>query len=390
MKEIKGVKMMIIQSKRVWVATQFLPMQLEIENNKIKAIHAYDTLKVDVDYGTNRIVPGFIDVHIHGGFGYDTNEPIFEGMQMLQSRIIEEGVTSFLPTTITQSEEVLTAALENVAKVIENPAVGANILGVHFEGPYLNMKYKGAQPGEHIVKPSIEQFKRFQAAAKGNIKLITMASEEDDNFELLHYLNETGVVASLGHTGATYEEALLGFANGVKSITHVYNGMSAYHHRDMNVQGASLRVHDVFGEIIVDGNHAHFAAVNNYMVAKGKDRVILITDALMAKGSPAGSEFIFGGHPIKVLPSGAAWLMDGNSLAGSTLRMNRGVQNIIEHVGLDWEYAINASSLNPARLLRVDDHKGYLKAGYDADFVVLNDDFDVVATYVLGQALYQG
>ncbi len=123
------------------------------------------------------------------------------------------------------------------------------------------------------------------------------------------------------------------------------------------------------------------------MTAKGKDRVILITDSLLAKGSPAGSEFIFGGHPIKVLDSGAAWLMDGDSLAGSTLRMNRGVQNIIEEVGLDWEYAVNASSLNPARLLRVDDHKGYLKAGYDADFTVLNDDYDVVSTFVAGEQL---
>lgn len=378
---------MIIQSKRVWVATQFLPLQLEVEEGKIKAVYSYGTKAVDQDFNNDRIVPGFIDIHIHGGFGYDSNIPDPEGLRMLQSRLVEEGVTSFLPTTVTQSEEVLTKALENIASVYEDQAKGASILGVHFEGPYLNMDFKGAQPGEHIVKPTVEQFKHFQNAAKGLIKVITMATEEDEDFALTHYLNETGVVVSLGHTGATYEEALLGFANGVKSITHVYNGMSRYHHRDVNVQGASLRVHDVFGEIIVDGNHSHFASVNNYMTAKGKDRVILITDSLLAKGSPAGSEFIFGGHPIKVLDSGAAWLMDGDSLAGSTLRMNRGVQNIIEEVGLDWEYAVNASSLNPARLLRVDDHKGYLKAGYDADFTVLNDDYDVVSTFVAGEQL---
>lgn len=378
---------MIIQSKRVWVATQFLPLQLEVEEGKIKAVYSYGTKAVDQDFNNDRIVPGFIDIHIHGGFGYDSNIPDPEGLRMLQSRLVEEGVTSFLPTTVTQSEEVLTKALENIASVYEDQAKGASILGVHFEGPYLNMDFKGAQPGEHIVKPTVEQFKHFQNAAKGLIKVITMATEEDEDFALTHYLNETGVVVSLGHTGATYEEALLGFANGVKSITHVYNGMSRYHHRDVNVQGASLRVHDVFGEIIVDGNHSHFASVNNYMTAKGKDRVILISDSLLAKGSPAGSEFIFGGHPIKVLDSGAAWLMDGDSLAGSTLRMNRGVQNIIEEVGLDWEYAINASSLNPARLLRVDDHKGYLKAGYDADFTVLNDDYDVVSTFVVGEQL---
>lgn len=381
---------MIIQSKRVWVASQFLPLQLEIEDKKIKAVHAYGTKEVDQDYGNHKIVPGFIDIHIHGGYGYDTNEPYPEGLKMLQSKLPNEGVTSFLPTTVTQSEEVLLKALANVREVEKEKSPGAQILGVHFEGPYLNIDFKGAQPGEHIVKPSVEQFKKFQEAAGGLIKVITMATEMDDNFELTHYLNDTGVVVSLGHTGATYEEALLGFANGAKSITHVYNGMSRYHHRDVNVQGASLRVHDVYGEIIVDGNHAHFAAVNNYMRAKGKDRVILITDSLLAKGSPAGSEFIFGGHPIKVLDNGAAWLIDGDTIAGSTLLTNVGVRNIIEEVGLDWEYAINASSINPARLLGVEDRKGYLKAGYDADLVVLDDAYDVVSTYVLGECVYTG
>ena len=135
---------MIIQSKRVWVATQFLPLQLEVEEGKIKAVYSYGTKVVDQDFNNDRIVPGFIDIHIHGGFGYDSNIPDPEGLRMLQSRLVEEGVTSFLPTTVTQSEEVLTKALENIASVYEDQAKGASILGVHFEGPYLNMDFKGS------------------------------------------------------------------------------------------------------------------------------------------------------------------------------------------------------------------------------------------------------
>lgn len=380
---------MIIQSTRVWVATQFLPLQLEIENKKIKAVHNYDEKPVDHDYGNDRIVPGFIDIHIHGGYGFETNEGDEEGLRNLQMRLLEEGVTGFLPTTITQSEEVLTGAVKNVAHVIKNPSKGANILGIHFEGPYLAMEFKGAQPGEHIVKPSIEQFDRINQAADGQIKVVTMATEEDDDFKLTRHLDSQGIVVSLGHTGATYQEAILGFANGARSITHVYNGMSRFHHRDPNVVGASLRVQDVYGEIIVDGNHSDFNNVNTYMRAKGKNRTILITDALKPKGMPVGTEFMFGGHPVKILENGSAWLMDGNALAGSTLMTNRGVQNIIEKANLDWEHALNAASTNPATLLKLDDHKGYLHAGYDADITVLNNDFDVMATYVGGELLYK-
>lgn len=387
---MKEGTVMIIQSTKVWLASQFLPIQIELEGSKIKAIHSYNSKAVDKDFGDMRIVPGFIDIHIHGGYGFDTNDAYESGLINLYENLPKEGVTSFLPTTITQSEEVLTKALQNVAAVKEKQVSGARILGVHFEGPYLNVAFKGAQPEECIVKPDVEQFKRYQEASNNLIKLITMACEKDEDYKLMNYLTSQDIVISLGHTGATYEEALLAVGNGAKSFTHVYNGMSRYHHRDVNVQGASLRFHDVYGEIIVDGNHANFAAVNNYMVAKGKEKVILITDALIGKGEPIGSEYIFGGHPIKIAENGSAYLQDGTgSLAGSTLLTNIGVKNIIEKVGLDWEYALNAASTNPATLLGLDNSKGYLRAGYDADIVVLQDDYNVACTFVLGEIAYE-
>ena len=161
---------MIIQSQKVWIADQFIPAQVEMENGKIIRVAPYGAKQPDVDYGDKRILPGFIDVHCHGAYEFDTNYAEEAGLRNWAKNIVSEGVTAFLATTITQSEEVLTKAVANVAKVMEEGYEGAEILGVHFEGPYLDMKYKGAQPEEHIVKPTIEQFERYQAAAKGNIR----------------------------------------------------------------------------------------------------------------------------------------------------------------------------------------------------------------------------
>ena len=164
---------MIIQSKKVWLADQFLGAQIEVEDGKIVNIYEYDEKPVDADYGEQRILPGFIDLHCHGSYGFDTNDAEEEGLRYWVKNIVNEGVTALLPTTITQSEEVLTNALKNVAKVVRDGYTGAEILGVHFEGPFLDMKYKGAQPEQYIVKPSVEQFKKYQEAADGLIRYIT-------------------------------------------------------------------------------------------------------------------------------------------------------------------------------------------------------------------------
>lgn len=381
---------MIIQSKNVWIGNKFMPCQIEIEKEKIAAIHKYNSKNVDKDYGERKIIPGIIDIHIHGGFGIDTNDASEEDMRKLQIGLAAEGVTGFLPTTITQTEEVLTRALKNVAKVHKNQAKGSEILGIHFEGPYLDFEFKGAQPPECIVPPSVEQFKRFQDAADGLIKVITMACEHDPNYELTHYLAENGVCVSQGHTGASYEDALIAIGNGARGFTHTYNGMSRFNHRELNVVGASLLTRDTYSEIIVDGNHASYDAVKLFMLAKGEDHSILITDAIIGKGMPIGSKFMFGNHPIQIKENGSAYLLDSptNSLAGSTLQSNIGIKNIIEKVGLNWEYAIKSASTNPAKYLRIDNEYGFIKANYKASIAVLNEDYSVEATYVKGECVY--
>ena len=234
---------MILQSRRVWIGGQFLEAQLEIQEGKIQGVYPYGTKGADQDYETKRVVPGFIDVHTHGAYGFDTYDGEPKGLREWMRRIPEEGVTGILPTTVTQMPDVLTKAVANVAAVVEDGYEGAEILGIHFEGPYLDMDYKGAQPPEAIAQPSVEQFQMYQKAARGLIRYITLASEHDKDFALTKYCRSTGVVVSMGHSSATYEQALMGIANGAVSMTHVFNGMTPFHHRNPGLVGTAMRVY---------------------------------------------------------------------------------------------------------------------------------------------------
>ena len=375
---------MIIQSKKVWIADQFTPAQLELENGIIKEIYPYNEKEVTKDYGDLRILPGFIDIHCHGAYGFDTNDANPEGLRKWAKGIVDEGVTSFLATTLTQSEEVLTNAVSNVAKVVEEGYEGAEILGIHFEGPYLNKAHKGAQPEEYCVKPNIEQFKRYQKAAHGLIKYITMAVENDEDFTLTKYCSQNNVVVSIGHSNATYEQAVQAYAHGARSMTHVYNAMTPFTHRANGLVGGALRIRNMYGEIICDGNHSTLAALNNFFTSKGPDYSVMITDSLMCKGFPVGTKFDFGGQEVVIYPDGSAHLVEAGNLAGSTLNVNKGLKILIEDALVPVNYAINACTSNPARCLHVDDRKGTIGVGYDADLVVLDRDYEVVQTYCKG------
>ena len=375
---------MIIQSKKVWIADQFTPAQLELEDGIIKEIYPYNETEVTKDYGDLRILPGFIDIHCHGAYGFDTNDADPEGLRKWAKGIVDEGVTSFLATTLTQSEEVLTNAVSNVAKVVEEGYEGAEILGIHFEGPYLNKAHKGAQPEEYCVKPDIEQFKRYQKAAHGLIKYITMAVENDEDYALTKYCSQNNVVVSIGHSNATYEQAVQAYAHGARSMTHVYNAMTPFTHRANGLVGGALRIRNMYGEIICDGNHSTLAALNNFFTSKGPDYSIMITDSLMCKGFPVGTKFDFGGQEVVIYPDGSAHLVEAGNLAGSTLNVNKGLKILIEDALVPVNYAINACTSNPARCLHVDDRKGTIGVGYDADLVVLDRDYEVVQTYCKG------
>lgn len=378
---------MRIQGKKIWVAGQFMAAELVIEEGRVIQVLPYGKKPADVDYGDNRVLPGFIDVHTHGAYGYDTNDGEPQGLRDWMRRIPEEGVTSILPTTVTQMPDVLEKAVANVARVVEEGYEGAEILGIHFEGPYLDMEYKGAQPPEAIAVPSVEQFKMYQKAARGLIRYITIAPEHDPEHALTRYCVSHGVVVSMGHTSGTWEDAMLGIANGATSMTHVYNGMTPYHHRKPGMVGAAMRIRDIYGEIICDGCHSHLAALNNFFTAKGRDYAIMISDSLRAKHCPPGGNYQLGGHDIEIGEDGLARLKGTDTIAGSTLSMNRGLKILVEEAMIPFDAALNSCTINPARCLGADDRKGRIAAGYDADLVVLDKDYHVLQTWCRGKAM---
>ena len=377
---------MIIQSKNVYVSGVFAACQIEVCDGKIVQIYPYGTKEVDADYGEDRVIPGMIDVHCHGGLGFDTNDANVEGLVKWAKGLLQEGITGFCPTTVTQSEEILTNAVANVAKVVKEGYEGAEILGIHFEGPYLNMKNKGAQPPEYIVTPNVEQFKKYQEAANGLIKIITMATENDPDFALTRYCAAHDVNVSIGHSGATYDDAVLAVLNGANGMTHTYNGMNGLHHREPALVGAAMNLKDTYAEIICDGNHVVWPAIRALITSKGRDYCIMIDDALCAKGCAPGY-YELGGNAIEIRANGSAYLQGTNTLAGGTLKFNKGLQNLVEKVMIPIDWAINMCTINPARYLGVDDHKGKIMAGYNADMVVLDRDYEVVQVYAKGKAV---
>ena len=213
-----------------------------------------------------------------------------------------------------------------------------------------------------------------------------MATETDEDFALTHYLKDHGVVVSIGHSAATYEQAVMAYAHGARSMTHVYNGMSPFNHRENGLVGAALRLRTMYGEAICDGNHSTLAALNLFFMSKGPDYAIMVSDALMAKGNPVGSRMIFGGREIEIYPDGSAHLVVEGNLAGSTLKLNNGLRILVEEAMVPFNYAINACTCNPARCLGLDDRKGTIGVGFDADLVVLEADYSVAQTYCLGKA----
>lgn len=379
---------MIIQSKRVWIEEQWAEAQIEILNEKINRIYPYNTKEVDIDYGNQRIYPGFIDTHCHGAVGFDTNEADEDGLKRWLKVAVKEGVTSLCPTTITQGEAVLTKALKNVVKVAAEKNEGAQIVGVHFEGPYLCVKYKGAQPEEYIVKPDIAQYKRYEEASNGMIKIMTMAVENDADYDLIQYASQKGVSINIGHSAANYSESLFAIANGASGFTHTFNGMSPFNHREPGTVGAALRIGTAYTELICDGIHVSWPAINILFHAKGKDHVVMVTDALQAKGVGEG-RYVFGGQTIDIRSNGGAYLADTNSLAGSTLGYNQSLKNVIELASVSEVSAINAGTINPAKILKLDHKKGRIRSNYDADLVILDNNYDVIETYVLGQSAYK-
>ena len=332
------------------------------------------------------IVPGFIDIHCHGGNGHDTMDSTQDALEEISKFKAKNGCTGFLPTTVTSSIKDTAKALKNVSEYNKQYLKeGTEILGVHLEGPFINVRQKGAQREDLIIPLSVEVMEKFIEKSDGLIKIVTYAPELDKNFKFTSFLKNKGIIPSVGHSLADYETIISAIKFGLKSSSHIFNQMKGIHHREPGTVGAVLTEENLFAEIIADCVHVHPAIVNLLVTAKGVDKIILITDAMRAAGLQDGT-YDLGG--LKVMVKNDEARLESGNLAGSTLIMNRAVKNMIEKIGISIKESVRMASLNPAQLLGLDKDRGSLTPGKRADIAVLDDNFEVIYTIKKGKVIY--
>ncbi len=371
---------MRIQSKNVWIRDAFRKAQIQMENGKIVNIEEYNSKTPDEDYGELYIFPGFIDAHTHGHMGVDTTTAKPEDMAVWQKEITKEGVTSFAATTATESEKDNLATFERLSKSVGKNE-GAEVLGIYMEGNFINPSCKGAHDESLIKKPNVEQLKKYIDVSEHHIIRMILAAELDDDFEVLKYALAQGIRVSLGHSAAPYEVARKAIELGADALTHTYNGMKPFHHREPSLVGIAFTMDDVYTEIIGDGHHVSWPAVRALCRAKDEKHLVLVSDASPLKGyegpMPAG---------IHIDEEGQ-FRTDSNALASSSMKINEGIYNLIHYAGASMIQAVNAATINPAAMLGVAGRKGSIQIGKDADFAITDTEFKVVQCYCRGRKM---
>lgn len=341
-----------------------------------------------IELGSNdKVIPGFIDIHIHGVRHADTMDGETTALETMALALPEEGTTSFLATTMSQSEEAIEKAVKSAGDFIhhESPPKGAELLGIHLEGPFLNPNKAGAQPLQHIVEPNIAKLEKWLQLSKETIKLVTLAPERLGGIEMIEYLVKRNIVASIGHSDAKYDEVIKATEKGVKAVTHLFNQMRGLHHREPGVVGAALLEERLIAEIIADGIHVSPEMVRLAFKQKGKEGLILITDSIRAKYLENGT-YDLGGQDVLV-EDGKAHLKNG-TLAGSVLKFNEAVKNMIAFSGCSFQDVIEMAAVNPSKLLNIYHKKGSLIQGKDADIVIMNGNLEILKTFCRGELAF--
>lgn len=337
-----------------------------------------------IDYAGHWIAPGLVDTHIHGFQNYDVMDNDFQGLNEISEGLLSCGVTSFLPTTLTSSTEALDQVTEMIGTNYTKVR-GAKIKGIFLEGPFFTEKHKGAQNTKYFCDPSVEKLKDWQRLSNDSIKKIAIAPERKGAAEFIEYAVGEDIAVALAHSDATYEEAKQAVERGASIFVHTFNGMSPLHHREPGMAGAAMNLKDVFAEIICDGHHVHPAAANILMNARGRDQTVLVTDCMMAGGMPEGT-YQLGEYAVEVI--GGAARIAGGSLAGSVLQLKDAVKNVVDWGIATPEEAIYMASTAPAKSIGMDGECGKIAKGYDADFIVLNPELELMATYLDGACRY--
>jgi len=376
---------------------------LVIEDGRIADIGTEDAIKVPkgaekIDASGKILAPGFIDVHTHGAVGKTTQES-YEAINEVSKYFAKCGTTGFFSTTFGSLEEIMKGA--RVAKdAIEKGLEGAQVLGLHLEGPYFNPRKPGAGDPKTFRHPSIEEFEKIQRESGKAVKLISIAPEIDGALEFIEHVTKRGVVAAIGHSYATYEEVLAGIKAGISHVCHTYNAQRELHHREPGVVGAALCEERLMCELIADSYHVHPAAMKVLWRARGTDHIDLITDSTTPAGLPEG-EYDFMG--LKVIVKDGKCVIprppvssalegtpeaEKETLAGSMATMNGDVRNMVKLVDVPLQDAIKMATINPAKEFGFDD-KGRLEKGRDADVIVIDNDVNVYMTFVEGDLVYQ-
>jgi N-acetylglucosamine-6-phosphate deacetylase len=370
------------------VANGFLLIKdgkIEYIGEKRPLLHSEDIESVVLPIGS-MMIPGMIDVHIHGAAGADVMDGTKEALLKISNALPAEGTTSFLATTMTENLDHIKKALVQTGSFIEEQnADSAEMIGIHLEGPFISEKRAGAQPKEFIQQPNVELFKELQLLTHNHIKLVTLAPEIEGGFLLAAYLKETGCIASIGHSDSTFYEVKEGINAGISHVTHLFNGMRGMHHRDPGVAGAALIRKELKVEMIVDGVHASPEMIQLAYHSTGSDRTLLITDSMRAKGLGEGA-YTLGGQHVTV-KNGEAKLEDG-TLAGSILKMDEAVRNMMKYTGCSLSDIVKMTSTNVAKELNIFHRKGSLSKGKDADITILSEDLEVLMTFCRGSLSY--
>ncbi|QGQ95208.1 N-acetylglucosamine-6-phosphate deacetylase [Paenibacillus psychroresistens] len=334
-----------------------------------------------VDLAGHKVIPGMIDVHVHGGNGFDVMKPTYANLDGMSRFHAEHGTTSFLATTGAGTKEQVFTALNNIYEAYSAGLTGAELLGVHLEGPYLSPKRKGAFMTEHLRVPDLAEMQAYLDVSGNIIKLVTLAPEIKSGFELAAYLLNRGIQVSIGHSDATYDEVAKAVELGCLHSTHHFNGMRPFHHREPGVAGAGLIIPEFVVELIADGIHVHPAGVRLLFAVKTPQNVCVVTDAVAYAGLPDGI------YEESTVMDGIIHLTGTDTLAGSSLTMIQALRNVITFTGLPLETILPSFTIVPARKSGVEQRKGSLAVGKDADFILLDDELHIHDTYIKGLSI---
>ncbi|WP_409342356.1 N-acetylglucosamine-6-phosphate deacetylase [Paenibacillus sp. MBLB4367] len=337
-----------------------------------------------VDLKGRSVLPGLIDVHVHGGGGFSMMDADYASLDGMSRFHAQNGTTSFLATTTTGTEERIRQALRCAASAVQAGGVtGAELLGVHLEGPFLNVKRAGAQDQSAIRLPDLAELERYVRDSGNLIRLVTLAPEMEGGMEATEWLAARGITVSIGHSDATFEEAAKAVRLGASHTTHHFNGMRPLHHREPGLAGAGMMLSELTTELIVDGIHVHPALVKLLFDTKGARGLCMITDAVFCAGLPDGE------YEHVTMKDGKVYLPDSSSLAGSSLTSIRALQNMAAYTGYPVETILPSFTETPARQCGALARKGTLEPGKDADFIVVDDKLELFATFVRGRNVYE-